>query len=196
MEALARSPQHRGAYNTRKGRPPYDDEKDQANHRSRLEKIDRKVMWALASNHERDFDGKVPAVFRAVEANRKRLQAEEAERARQEEEAERNAPAEAQLSAMSFEELERSTPKMEDVLRAVCVKHGLTRMEISSKSRSKRLFIARQEFWYLCAKLTLKSYPDIARHLGRDHTTVLHGIRSHGKRNGIERLPRCLEYEE
>jgi hypothetical protein len=50
--------------------------------------------------------------------------------------------------------------------------------DLTSDRRTVDLVYARHIAFYLCRKLTSKSYPDIGRRFGhRDHTTVLHGIR-------------------
>lgn len=69
------------------------------------------------------------------------------------------------------------------VLTAVAIKHGLTLSEIMGKDRRHHVAHARQEaFWVLKQTYPEMSLPAIGRMFGKDHTTVLHGIRQHEKR--------------
>lgn len=66
------------------------------------------------------------------------------------------------------------------IIRDVCVKHGLTKTELLSARRMRTLVVARHEAMYRMSKETSMSLPMIGRRLGgRDHTTVLHGIRKY-----------------
>jgi chromosomal replication initiator protein len=61
--------------------------------------------------------------------------------------------------------------------------YGLHRSGMTSDRRDKPLARARQVAMYLARELTPRSMPEIGRRFGnRDHTTVLHGIRSVEKR--------------
>ena len=65
-----------------------------------------------------------------------------------------------------------------DIQNAICRKFLIPMNEFLSERRDRRLTVPRQVSWVLCRILTLRSYPDIGRRTGgRDHTTVLHGIR-------------------
>ncbi len=67
-----------------------------------------------------------------------------------------------------------------EIIDQVCAKHGLTRGELLSSRRSKSLVAARHEAMYRMGKETSMSLPAIGRRMGgKDHTTVLHGIRKH-----------------
>ncbi|MCY3802497.1 MAG: chromosomal replication initiator protein DnaA [Chloroflexi bacterium] len=64
------------------------------------------------------------------------------------------------------------------VTNAVCRHFNLTREEIAGRSRSARLTRPRHIAMYLMREETNHSLPAIGAELGgRDHTTVLHGIR-------------------
>jgi chromosomal replication initiation ATPase DnaA len=67
---------------------------------------------------------------------------------------------------------------------------GITRDDILSARRGDTSIAhPRQVAYYLCKTLTLRSLPDIGRKFGgRDHTTILHGVRK------IEKLVR-LDWE-
>lgn len=65
-----------------------------------------------------------------------------------------------------------------DIERAACSVFGVTKDEMRSKSRLRRISRPRQIVMYLARELTPASYPMIGRHFGgRDHTTILHGKR-------------------
>lgn len=69
------------------------------------------------------------------------------------------------------------------ILAAVCRRYGITELDIRSQRRTKGLVMPRHIAMYLCKELTDISYPAIGRRIGgRDHTTVLHGVKK------IERL--------
>jgi hypothetical protein len=73
-----------------------------------------------------------------------------------------------------------------NILREVAQEHGLTVAALTGQGRSRHIAWPRQEAYYRafteCPHL---SYPEIARRIGgRDHTTVLHGVRAHCERNG------------
>jgi hypothetical protein len=73
-----------------------------------------------------------------------------------------------------------------NILREVALEHGLTVAALIGQGRSRHIAWPRQEAYYRafteCPHL---SYPEIARRIGgRDHTTVLHGVRAHCERNG------------
>lgn len=57
---------------------------------------------------------------------------------------------------------------------------------LTSKSRSQSLVYARHEVYYLLKKNTNMSFPKIGSKFGKDHTTILHGYRSHIQRNRLE----------
>lgn len=54
---------------------------------------------------------------------------------------------------------------------------GLTKADLLSIRRKKRIVLARQVGMYVCRQVTNKSFPEIGRRYGgRDHTTVLHAV--------------------
>lgn len=70
-----------------------------------------------------------------------------------------------------------------EVIDQVCAKHSLTRAELLSSRRSRPLVIARHEAMYRMSKETTMSLPAIGRRMGgKDHSTVLSGIRRHKQR--------------
>ncbi|MDH5796968.1 MAG: hypothetical protein OEZ19_00260 [Paracoccaceae bacterium] len=68
------------------------------------------------------------------------------------------------------------TPFM-NILREVCEAHDLKREVIFSRNRSKKVVIARAIIYDRIRKELGWSYPKIGKLFGRDHTTILHGIR-------------------
>ncbi len=69
----------------------------------------------------------------------------------------------------------------------VAERHGLGSTDLTGPDRTRLRSWARQEAWYRIAAETALSLPAIGRHFGgRDHTTVLHGIRTYAAR---ARLP-------
>jgi len=75
------------------------------------------------------------------------------------------------------------------IVKSVARKHGLRVADLKSHCRSKHIMPARFEACYEMRRLTLLSMPQIGKILGgRDHTTILHGIRQHAIRNGLPRL--------
>lgn len=68
----------------------------------------------------------------------------------------------------------------------VCRKHGCSLAQILSPQRAHWLVVVRHELFFRLSTETTMSLPQIGRAIGgRDHTTVLHGIRMHRKRNGL-----------
>ena len=69
-------------------------------------------------------------------------------------------------------------PTLTAIQDAVCEAEGLTLDELLSPRRSTRIARARQLAMYLARELTPLSLTEIARGFNRDHTTVLHAIRT------------------
>ena len=66
---------------------------------------------------------------------------------------------------------------MRRLKEAVGRRFGVTVAEINSKSRLGRLVVPRQVVMILARHFTRLSMPQIGRALGRDHTTILYGVR-------------------
>lgn len=76
---------------------------------------------------------------------------------------------------------ERKTAQ--EIVQMVALKHGTTAHTLfTSKRRNKNIVYPRQEAQALIVTQLGWSLPRVARMFGQDHTTVLHGIRSHAKR--------------
>lgn len=71
------------------------------------------------------------------------------------------------------------TPTIASIQRAVCERYGLTMRDLLGSSRERRVAWPRQEAMRLCREMTRHSFPEIGRRFGgRDHATVIHGIRA------------------
>lgn len=71
------------------------------------------------------------------------------------------------------------------IIAEVAAKHDLTVTSLKGERRTRPFVRARQEAFYrLRAELRL-SFPQIGAIFDRDHTTVLHGVRSFAERNGL-----------
>lgn len=70
------------------------------------------------------------------------------------------------------------------IMYVVAVKHGVRLEDLRSPARIKRFVLARHEaMWEIRRQRPALSLPHIGRLFGgRDHTTILHGIRAHQNR--------------
>lgn len=72
------------------------------------------------------------------------------------------------------------------VVEAVARCHGLDYEDLVGMRRSRAYAWPRQEAMYeVYRRCPHLSYPAIGKLFGRDHTTVLYGVREHCLRNGI-----------
>lgn len=76
--------------------------------------------------------------------------------------------------------LMRRAPRILDVQNMVASYYGIMRASLLSGQRNADYVRPRQVAFYLSKILTGRSLPEIGRQFGRDHTTVLHGIRKIG----------------
>lgn len=82
------------------------------------------------------------------------------------------------ILALNLGELSPRRILMGQVIAEICVRYRIEEIELCSKRRTANVVLPRQIAMYLCKTLTLRSLPEIGRRLGgRDHTTVLHGVR-------------------
>jgi chromosomal replication initiator protein len=69
-------------------------------------------------------------------------------------------------------------PLIEDIQRVTCRFFKVSRNDMLSSRRDKRVAHPRHIAMFLAKTLTLKSLPELGRRFGgRDHTTILHGVR-------------------
>lgn len=75
--------------------------------------------------------------------------------------------------------LKRKDISIEDIQRVVCDYFGIPDDLLRGKSRKKEIAFSRQVAMYLCKEMTHYSLKSIGLHFGgRDHTTVIHAIRT------------------
>ena len=65
-----------------------------------------------------------------------------------------------------------------DLLDSVCRPNGVTREEVCGRRRTRRIARARRELWLRLRRELRMSYGEIAELFGRNHSTVLTGVRS------------------
>ena len=91
---------------------------------------------------------------------------------------------------------------VEEIQRKVAEHYNIRLSDLVGPKRVRTLARPRQIAMYLCKQHTTRSYPDIGRRFGgRDHTTVLHGVRKieelcaedHGLAEDVQLLRRALE---
>jgi chromosomal replication initiator protein len=67
---------------------------------------------------------------------------------------------------------------VDEIQKTVAEHFSLKQADLLSERRTRTVARPRQIAMYLCKQHTTRSYPDIGRRFGgRDHTTVLHGVR-------------------
>jgi chromosomal replication initiation ATPase DnaA len=72
------------------------------------------------------------------------------------------------------------------IVEEVIEKHGVTFGQIIGRQRSKPLCVARFEAYFRLSEETTLSLPQIGKIMGgKDHTSVLYGIRKFRERNGL-----------
>jgi len=77
-----------------------------------------------------------------------------------------------------YESKKPNTVLVRDIIRVVADLSNLTANDIVSHRRDPKSCLARHVAMYLAKKLTVHSLPRIGKLMGgKDHTTVLHGIR-------------------
>jgi chromosomal replication initiation ATPase DnaA len=71
-----------------------------------------------------------------------------------------------------------------DLLDDVCARRGVTPAELCGRGRSGAVASARHELWCLIREHPERcySYPEIARMVGRDASSVVHGVAAHRRR--------------
>ena len=67
---------------------------------------------------------------------------------------------------------------VDEIQKTTADHYGLKQADLLSERRTRSIARPRQVAMYLCKLHTTRSYPDIGRRFGgRDHTTVLHGVK-------------------
>lgn len=71
-----------------------------------------------------------------------------------------------------------------DIIRDVAGKHGFVYSDIMKKSRDHKLVVARHEaVWAVKKAFPEKSYPALGKIFKLDHSSCIHAVRAHVKRN-------------
>ncbi|MBV8453302.1 MAG: chromosomal replication initiator protein DnaA, partial [Deltaproteobacteria bacterium] len=70
-----------------------------------------------------------------------------------------------------------SKPDIEAIQRTVADFFHIPLAHLKSKKRTQHIAFCRQIAMYLCRKLSKSSFPTIARHFSRDHSTVIHAFK-------------------
>lgn len=79
--------------------------------------------------------------------------------------------------------IEDSTPHWKRIRMEVCQKHGIALVDLIGERRDRLSAKARHEAFYRMRHETTMSLPSIGRRMGgRDHTTVMNGIKRHEMR--------------
>jgi chromosomal replication initiator protein len=78
------------------------------------------------------------------------------------------------------------SPSVDAIQEAICSVRGVSRQDLLSAKRTSRISHARQLAMYLTRQETSLSLAQIAREFNRDHSTVLHAIRTVSTRLGPE----------
>jgi len=87
--------------------------------------------------------------------------------------------------------------ELEVILDEVCKEYSVTIEEIKSKSRIRKINDSRQVAMHLLYKYTTMSLKEVGKELGRrDHTTIMHGLRSVDSNSWDKRYSDKLEKVE
>lgn len=85
--------------------------------------------------------------------------------------------------SFTYGDPEQQSPSMMRIIREVAVEHDMTEGAIIGERRTKEIVVARQHAMWRLAQEQRWSMARIGRVLGgRDHTTVIHGVRRHEQR--------------
>lgn len=83
-------------------------------------------------------------------------------------------------NVIEFDPSSSSAPKLKKIIWEVCFQTEMNWLDIKSQRRDKHLVIVRQYLMWRLKKETTLSLPQIGRQIGgRDHTTVLYGVRKY-----------------
>ncbi|MCZ6835316.1 MAG: DnaA/Hda family protein [Planctomycetota bacterium] len=83
-----------------------------------------------------------------------------------------------------------STPvRMNTILGHVCERLAISKADLMSSGRHRRVVLARALVAYLGRELTTQSYPEIARELGRSYHSTVHTAAQRLKKQMVENKP-------
>ena len=86
-------------------------------------------------------------------------------------------PEDAEVLDRLFRYIETTRPLMAEIKAAVCEFYHMDASLLEGRQRVQETVLARQVFYFLCYRYTRFSSLQIGRFIGRDHATVLHGLR-------------------
>ena len=121
------------------------------------------IIQYIANNIKsniRELEGALNKVIAFAKINKKELTLDIAE--------------EALKDVIYPEKRKQVTPKL--ILEVVAEHFGITTEDITSKRRNSEYVLPRQITMYLCRELSDISLVGIGKLLGKDHTTVMHGV--------------------
>jgi len=82
------------------------------------------------------------------------------------------------------------------ILTSVAEKHGIASARLLGRDATRPVVLARQELYWRLRQETDYSYPEIGRLVGgRDHSSILHGVRRHTERSGLSAVGEAGEPE-
>ena len=76
----------------------------------------------------------------------------------------------------SDDQLKAGLTKMASLFRTTAAVTGVGASDMKGTSRLPHICRARQIFYWLCRHYTSCSFPQIGSYLGKDHSTVVHGV--------------------
>lgn len=79
-------------------------------------------------------------------------------------------------------------PSVAEIIKEVGLFLGFTRLDILSPRREKEVCRARQISVYLAKKFTLRSFPELGRIFGRDHSTLVHSSQKIERNRSVDTM--------
>lgn len=79
-----------------------------------------------------------------------------------------------------------------EIIRITAIYFGLSREEILSERQDQRVVIPRQVSMYVAVRLKGKTLKMVGRAFGRDHTTILSGVRKIEARLDVPRIAKAI----
>lgn len=86
------------------------------------------------------------------------------------------------IATMTDTSLNTHTVRWRKIMSEVAKKHNMSVIEMTGRQRSTKHVNARYELWNRLRTETRMSLPEIGRRTGRDHTSVLAGLRRYAER--------------
>ena len=94
--------------------------------------------------------------------------------------------AERVLAAMLDEEAAAKVVTIEDIQKLVASHFDLRVSDLTGSKRPRNIAIPRMMAMYLARKMTTKSLPEIGAAFDRNHATVVHAVKSMGKKRSTD----------